>query len=110
MSRKPSRRKKPAPVKRKRMTFRLTVEAQEMVVSYEPHWMRDVGHFVFRSPHKPPRRIPVSETGYLSRYAAMAEVEAAASPQDFARDEVLAIMRSRRRTRIDETNQLPLFQ
>ncbi len=51
---------------RKKITFRLTVEAQEMVVDYKPHYLKDVGHFEFRSPHEPPRRIPVSETGYRS--------------------------------------------
>ena len=36
---------------------------------------RDLGQFVFRSPHKPARRIPVSQTGYRSHFADMSEVE-----------------------------------
>jgi hypothetical protein len=109
MSKKPSRRKKAAPAKRKRVTFRITVEAQEMVVSYEPDYFAEMGHFVFRSPHKPPRRIPVSLTGYLSHFVPMYEVKEAKSPQALAQIEALAIMRSGRRTPVDESNQLPLF-
>lgn len=47
----PSRRKA---IKRF-ITFTLVVEAQEMIVTYQPDWMTDVGHFEFRSPHEPPR-------------------------------------------------------
>ena len=108
MSKKLSRRKKASPVKRGRMTFRISVEAQEMVVSYRPYGFSDYGHFEFRSPHKPPRRIPLSKSGYLSHYAAMEDVKAAKSPQDFAREEALALLRSRRRA-WDATNELPLF-
>jgi hypothetical protein len=43
------------------ITFTLVIEAQEMIVTYQPNWMTDVGHFEFRSPHEPARRIPVSE-------------------------------------------------
>jgi hypothetical protein len=104
---KTSRRKKPMPVKRKRVTFRLTVEAQEMIVSYEPHWIQDVGHFEFRSPHEPPRRIPVSETGYRSHFAPMDEVEASASPQDYAREVALVLLRVESKAKA--TEQLSLF-
>jgi hypothetical protein len=34
--------------KPKKIRFKLTVEAQEMVVDYQPHWLKDVGHFEFR--------------------------------------------------------------
>ena len=44
----------------KRVTFKLVIEAQEMVVDYKPNWVSDYGQFEFRSPHKPPRRIPAS--------------------------------------------------
>ncbi len=104
---KPSRRKKPVPVMPSGVTFRLTVEAQEMVVSYEPHWMADVGHFEFRSPHEPPRRIPVSETGYRSHFAPMDEVEAAVSPEDYAREVALALLDAESNANEDE--QLTLF-
>jgi len=109
MSKKLSRRKKASPVKRGRKTFTITVEAQPMVVSYEPRWLKsDYAHFEFRSPHKPARRIPLGETGYLSHLAPMEEVKDAKSPQDFAREEALALLRSRRRA-CDATNELPLF-
>jgi hypothetical protein len=77
-----SRRK----AKKRVTTFTLVVEAQEMIVTYQPNWMPDTGHFEFRSPHEPARRIPVSETGYRSHFASMEDVEAASSPQDYARD------------------------
>jgi hypothetical protein len=108
MSKQPSHRKKARPAKKRRMTFRISVEAQPMVVSYRPYGFGNLGHFEFRSPHKPPRRIPLSEKGYLSHYAAMKAVQAAKTPQDFAREEALTLLRSRRRV-WDETNELPLF-
>jgi hypothetical protein len=49
--------------------------------------------FEFRSPHKPARRIPVSETGYRSHFADMSEIEDAASPEDYARLVVLNFIR-----------------
>ena len=42
-----------------------------MIVTYQPNWTTDVGRFEFRSPDEPPRRIPVSETGYRSHFASM---------------------------------------
>jgi hypothetical protein len=39
---------------------------QPMLVECTANWMHSTGQFVFRSPHKPARRIPVSETGYRS--------------------------------------------
>jgi hypothetical protein len=80
-----------------------------MLVDYQPHWMDDTGHFEFRSPHEPPRRIPVSETGYRSHFAPMEDVEAATSPQDYARDVVHALLRSRQPARSEDRDQLPLF-
>jgi FAD/FMN-containing dehydrogenase len=41
--------------------------------------------FEFRSPHQPPRRIPVSATGYRSHFAPMSAVEAEPSRQEYAR-------------------------
>ncbi|MDH6258416.1 hypothetical protein [Bradyrhizobium sp. BR13661] len=98
-----SRRK----AKKSVITFSLVVEAQEMIVTYQPNWMPDTGHFEFRSPHEPPRRIPISETGYRSYFAPMDEVTAADSPQDYAREVVLASLRSHQNARNDR--QLPLF-
>jgi hypothetical protein len=108
MSKKLSRRKKAQRAKKRRMTFRISVEAQPVVVHYQPNRLGDMGHFEFRSPHRPPRRIPLSKSGYLSHYAAMEDVKAAKTPQEFAREEALALLRSSRRA-WDVTNELPLF-
>lgn len=70
------------------VTFRLTVEWQEMIVTFEPDGGTDgfpMGQFTFRSPHEPPRRIPVSETGYFSHFAPMEEVSSYESPKAYAR-------------------------
>jgi len=107
MSKKPSRRKKARPVKAGRKTFTITVEAQPMVVSYQP-LRSGYGHFEFRSPHKPPQRIPVSETGYHSHFVSMADVKEARSPQDFAREFASALLRSKQ-SRPDDPRQLMLF-
>jgi hypothetical protein len=98
----PQRRK----AKKRTITFTLIIEAQEMIVKYVPDWMVDMGHFEFRSPHKPTRRIPVSETGYLSHFAPMDEVNAANSPEEYARDYALSQLRPRYAQGED---QLPLF-
>jgi hypothetical protein len=108
MSKKLIRRKKARRAKQRRMTFRISVEAQPVVVHYQPNWMGDTVQFEFRSPYRPPRRIPVSDTGYYCHFASMEDVKAAKSPQDFAREEALALLRSRRRA-WDQTNELPLF-
>ena len=98
--------------KKRFITFTLVIKAQEMIVSYQPNWMTDVGHFEFRSPHEPPRQIPVSKSGYCSHFASMANVEASSSPQDYARDVALALIRQQqnpRRQESEESDQLPLF-
>jgi hypothetical protein len=71
--------------------------------------MADTGHFEFRSPHEPPRRIPISETGYRSHFAPMEDVEASTSPQEYAHELVLAHLSSRRPARNEERDQLSLF-
>jgi hypothetical protein len=101
----PSRR----PAKKRAITFSRIVEAQEMIVKYKPDWMVDMGQFEFRSPHKPVRRIPVSETGYRSHFARMVDVEASTSPHDYAREFVVAQLRSRQPVRAEDRDQLPLF-
>jgi hypothetical protein len=95
--------------KKRIITFTLVVEAPEMIVTYQPNWMTDVGHFEFRSPHEPARRTPVSETGYRSHFASMEDVEAADSPQEYARYVVLELLRSRETPAIEKSTQLPLF-
>ena len=86
---------------RPKLEFRLIVEGQEMHVSYEANWWGGEfphGHFEFRSPHEPPRRIPVSETGYLSHFAPMADIETYPSAEEFAHAFVAAFLdRSRKR-------------
>jgi hypothetical protein len=110
----PSPSEAPAESLEPQVVFSLTIEAQEVLVAYTPYWMggeAPYGHFEFFSPHEPPRRIPVSETGYRSHFAPMHEVEAAPSPQDYAREVALALVRWRQSAeRIEEQNaQLPLF-
>ncbi len=103
-----TRRPKAPPVTDGRQTFTIVIDAQEIVVDYRAHWMTDIGHFEFRSPHNPRRRIPVSESGYRSYFAAMADVDASASPQDFAREVALSLLQSRRTVK-DEPGQASLF-
>jgi hypothetical protein len=79
-----------------------------MVVSYQP-LRSGYAHFEFRSPHKPPRRIPVSETGYHSYFASMEDVKEARSPQDFAREFAFSLLRSKQ-SRPEDPRQLALFQ
>ncbi len=71
---------------------------------------QDVGHFEFRSPHEPPRRIPLSETGYRSPCPPDGDRDLLDSPQDYARDFVLS---SNSITSLEcenqDRNQLPLF-
>jgi hypothetical protein len=96
-----------------RITFTIVIEAQEITVDYRARWMTGYGHFEFRSPHEPPRPIPVSETGYRSYFAAMEDVELWASPQDFAHEVALRLLQSRRtgnhEDHEEERNQLSLF-
>jgi hypothetical protein len=103
------RRTKAKPVRNRRMTFKISVEAQEMTVSYRPRSMGDMGQFEFRSPHRPPRRIPVSESGYYCHFASMEDVEAAMSPQVYAREAALALLPWRRTTRQPDDLELPFF-
>jgi hypothetical protein len=63
----------------------------------------------FESPYEPPRRIPISETGYRTLFVDTADIKAAKSPQDFARDAALAILRSERDSDAEDHGQLSLF-
>jgi hypothetical protein len=109
MSKKPIRRKKARRARPARKTFTITVEAQPVVVRYEPYSIGDMASFEYRSPHKPPRRIPFSETGYFSHHASMKRVREAESPQAFARDELLALVRYGMKGYSREIAELPLF-
>jgi hypothetical protein len=106
---KPSRRKKARAAKKRPMTFRISVEAQPVVVRYEPHSIGQMASFEYRSPYKPPRRIPFSDTGYFSHHASMQRVRAAKNPQAFARDELLALLRYGMNSHSREVAELPLF-
>lgn len=110
MSKKLTRRKKARGAKRRKLTFTIVVEAQPMLVAYEPRGLAaGYAHFEFRSLHNPPSRIPVSETGYLSHFAATRDVTRARSPQNYARAVVLAKLNSTQ-TRPRDPRQLPLFR
>lgn len=75
-------------------TFALTIQSQDVVVHYQPHYFvtADYAHFEFLSPHTPRRRIPISETGYRSHFSPMHAIEAAVSVEAYARVLALALM------------------
>ena len=88
-------------------TFRIEIEAQEMLVTYEPNWLDgNDGHFEFKSPFDPPRRIVLSETGYHSHFAPMDAIGTFRSPEDYARAFVTSVLESRRKPML---GQLSLF-
>ena len=97
----------------RKLTFRLVVEAQEMLVTYTPNSFGDDyphGQFEFKSTRRPAKRIAISETGYYSTFEPMREVRAAKSPQAYARDIVTDYLDRQRRTmRGYDKRQLPLF-
>lgn len=102
------------PKPKRKVAFRLIVEAQEMLVEYKPNWSEGeyaFGHFEFKSPHEPPRRIAISETGYLSHFAPMAEIEAFESPEAFARAYVESVLNAvqKGKSRTTDRKQLSLF-
>jgi hypothetical protein len=108
MSKSPLRRKKARPAKLAAKTFMITIEAQPMRVSYQP-LRSGFAHFEFRSPYRPARRIPVSDTGYRSYFAPLEDVKDARGPESFARNFVWTFLRSQRK-RLDDPRQLRLFQ
>ena len=92
--------------------FTLIIDAQEMSVRYHPYWTRGLapyGHFEFRSPCEPRRRIPVSETGYRSYFAPMHEVEAAPSVEEYARAVALALIAAKSGPSVTDADQLAMF-
>lgn len=99
---------------KRKISFRLVVEAQELRVTYIPNYLDGEyaqGQFEFRSPHRPARRIVISETGYRCHFAPMAEIRAAKSPQNYARQIVLAYLNSNSASRstLERRGQLSLF-
>ncbi len=92
--------------------FALTIDAQEMNVTFWPDYISGFAPHAmieFRSPHEPPRRIPVSETGYRSYFAPKHEIEAAPSVEEYIRAVAVALI-ARESSRVaEDTDQLPLF-
>ena len=76
------------------LTFTLTLDAQDMRVEYRPCFA-GYAHFEFHSPHSPPRRIPVSETGYCSRFVPMHHLSAFSSVSAYAEALALAILHAK---------------
>jgi hypothetical protein len=92
--------------------FTLTIDAQEMNVSYWPDRISGLAPHAmieFRSPHEPRRRIPVSETGYRSYFAPMHEIEAAPSVEEYVRAVAKALIAADSRRVVEAADQLPLF-
>ena len=73
--------------------FSLTIEGQQIDIAYTPNKYADHGHFEFHSPHQPPRRILISETGYRSYFAPMWKVEEVGCPQACAEAIIKALMK-----------------
>ncbi len=69
---------------RPKTTFTITLRGQQVVVAYVPEYFRGVDHFEYLSPHDPPRPIPISETGYRSQFANVADVQKAGGPEPYA--------------------------
>ena len=88
-----------APKAKRLIAFRLVVEDQEMLVRYTPNYFGAVGpaHFEYRSPHKPPRGTPVSDTGYLSDFVDRGAVARAGGPEAYARAYVLSVLDGERK-------------
>jgi hypothetical protein len=95
------------PREKREMKFLIVIEAQKIAVTYKPNWMPDMAQFEFRSPYEPKRRIPISETGYRSHFAEMAEVRRWPSPEDYARDTALSFLREQ--CKPQDRNQLNMF-
>lgn len=65
-------------------TYKIIIDAQEMIVSYEPNYItRFLAHFEFHSPFNPPKRIPVSDTGYYSHFAYVEELKHFSSIEEY---------------------------
>lgn len=93
------------------ITFALTIEGQDMQVRFRPNYLAEYGQFQFLSPHIPARRIPVSETGYLSQFVPMWQINEAPDVEVYARALALALMNRKRGPDEDDddANQLALF-
>ena len=77
--------------------FTLTIDAQDILVRYRPRYFvtADYAHFEFTSPHQPPRRIPISDTGYCSHFSPIHEIGAAPSVEEYAYKLAIALTRAK---------------
>lgn len=98
-----------APKAKRSIAFRLVVEAQEMLVRYKPDRFEGMAMFEFRSPHRPPRRIVVSSTGYLCHFAPMDEVASFDNVQSYAESYVRSMLDDERKRSTIDHRQLSLF-
>jgi hypothetical protein len=80
--------------------FNILVDGQEVLVRYQADWLSlpELGcryaRLEFRSPHTPPRRIPLAREGSVGRFVPMADVEAFRCPQEYACELAAWLMRS----------------
>jgi hypothetical protein len=84
-------------VERDADAFDIEIEAQPMLVLYRKAYFgagtdAAVDRFEFHSPHNPPRRIPVSETGFRSHWVQSAIVADYGEVGAFARELALALL------------------
>lgn len=95
---------------RQTISFSIRIDGQPMQVDYHPiYFSIGYDHFEFRSPYEPPRRIPVSETGYRSHFSPSHEVQAAPSVAAYAEALAIAIQRASARHEQDDEEQADLF-
>ena len=101
-----------APKAKRKLRFRLVIDAQEIIVDYTPNWSEGEyaqGHFEFKSPFEPPRRTILSETGYYSHFVSMAQLKEFASPNAYATELALSVLRSKPKGKPRLGDQLSLF-
>ncbi len=72
--------------------FQICIDSQTINVCYRPKMFADHGHIEFTSPDKG-KRIPVSETGYLSHFSPMWETEEAPSIEEYVEELAKALLR-----------------
>jgi len=89
--------------------FTVTIDGQVMDITFRPYRFANYGHLEFISPHKPLRRIPVSETGYFSHFFPMDEIEASEDIEIFIRELAIATMKQKALPYEEDERQLTLF-
>jgi len=91
--------------------FTISIDSQSIHVSFTPYCFSEYGHFIFRSPYDPPRRIPFSETGFKSYFAPMWQIEEYGTPQQCAEEIARLLWEAEKKKPADEkeNDQLALF-